>query len=89
MTLENPPFCLILALTISHKKSKISSITNINHDVEVLVVRLGHINSNKTTLEYPESAIINVVLVEFSKALNLRLLTLATTYSVNLPNMLF
>ena len=57
MTLENPPFCLILALTISHKKSKISSITNINHDVEVLVVRLGHINSNKTTLEYPESAI--------------------------------
>ena len=49
------------------QKRKISPKSNIKHEVDVLMVGLGHINSNKTTLEYPESAVINVMLVEFSK----------------------
>ena len=56
-----------LCLHYSTHKSTMSPKTHINHEVEVLVVGVRHINSTQTTLEYPESAIINVVLGAFSK----------------------
>ena len=56
---------LIFGLHYFSQKSKISPKANIKHEVDVLMVGLEHINSNKSTLEYPESAVINVVLVEF------------------------
>ena len=50
------------------QKSKISPKTNINHEVEVIVVGVRQINSHQTTSVYPAPTVINVLLSKFSKA---------------------